>query len=109
MDVGKINIEECLFQNIFKFLYATHIDLFIIISFRSSNKGRSTNNAAVASGGGQRNFESRILLLRKSGKSNNFDQPLQPGSVVPLGEELVLRAMVQDGDGNKLILFILQT
>lgn len=40
------------------------------------------------------------MLLRKSAGSNNFDQPLQTGSVVLLGEEIVLRASVQDGDGK---------
>ncbi|KAJ8921026.1 hypothetical protein NQ315_015822 [Exocentrus adspersus] len=66
-----------------------------------SGRGRSAGaGAVVASGGGQKNFDSRLVLLRKS-KSGNFDQQLQPGSVVLLGEELVLRAVVQDGDGWK--------
>ncbi|KAJ8960896.1 hypothetical protein NQ318_020195, partial [Aromia moschata] len=63
------------------------------------NKGRSAGNGVIASGGGQRNFDSRIVLLRKSGAGSNFDQPLLPGSAVQLGEELVLRAVVQDSDG----------
>ncbi|KAJ8983776.1 hypothetical protein NQ317_000336, partial [Molorchus minor] len=67
----------------------------------TNNKGRSANNGVVASGGGQRNFDSKMILLRKSPGSHSFDQPLLPGSVVQLGEELVLRAVVQDGDGWK--------
>lgn len=54
----------------------------------------------VATGGGQRSFNSNMVLLRKSPDSNNFDQPLQTGSVVLLGEEIALRANVQDGDGR---------
>ncbi|CAH2007139.1 unnamed protein product [Acanthoscelides obtectus] len=61
-------------------------------------KGRSTKSSIVASGGGQYNFDSQIFLLRKSPGSNNFDQLLQTGSVVQLGEEMLLRTKIQDGD-----------
>lgn len=64
------------------------------------NKGRSTGRGVIATGGGPKSFNSNLMLLRKSPGSNNFDQPLQTGSVVLLGEEIVLRASVQDGDGK---------
>nr|CAH7713841.1 unnamed protein product [Callosobruchus chinensis] len=64
------------------------------------NKGRSTKNTIIASGGGNYNFDSHIFLMRKSPGSNNFDQLLQTGSVVQLGEEMLLRTKIQEGDGN---------
>nr|XP_023013806.1 uncharacterized protein LOC111503676 [Leptinotarsa decemlineata] len=67
----------------------------------SVERGRSSNNAIVASGGGKQKFHSQMVLLRKSPGSNNFDQILQSGSVVFLGEDIILRAIVQDGDGWK--------
>lgn len=74
----------------------------------SSNRGRSSSgNSVVVSGGGQRNFDSKLNLFRKSTGSDNFDQLVLPGSTVTLGEELVLRAAVQDGDG-KFIVHIFQ-
>nr|CAH7736312.1 unnamed protein product [Callosobruchus chinensis] len=39
--------------------------------------------------------------MRKSPGSNNFDQLLQTGSVVQLGEEMLLRTKIQEGDGWK--------
>ncbi|XP_019873965.2 uncharacterized protein LOC109602078 isoform X2 [Aethina tumida] len=66
----------------------------------TANRGRSSSgNSVVVSGGGQRNFDSKLNLFRKSTGSDNFDQLVLPGSTVTLGEELVLRAAVQDGDG----------
>lgn len=73
---------------------------------RSVNKGRAASAGVIATGGGQRGFNSNMALLRKSPGSNNFDQPLQTGSVVLLGEEIVLRANVQDGDGKLKTLFL---
>ncbi|KAG5893031.1 hypothetical protein JTB14_026583 [Gonioctena quinquepunctata] len=67
----------------------------------SAQKGRSSSNAIIASGGGKQKFNSHMVLLRKSPGSNNFDQPLQSGNTVLLGEEIVLRATVSDGDGWK--------
>nr|CAI5868299.1 unnamed protein product [Callosobruchus analis] len=61
----------------------------------------STKNTIVASGGGNYNFDSHIFLMRKSPGSNNFDQLLQTGSVVQLGEEMLLRTKIQEGDGWK--------
>lgn len=76
------------------FFYLIKVFFFSTISRARSNSGM------VATGGGQSKFESRMVLLRKSPDSNSFDQPIQSGSVVPLGEEIVLRATVQDGDGK---------
>ncbi|CAH0557583.1 unnamed protein product [Brassicogethes aeneus] len=64
-----------------------------------NGRGRSVNNNIIASGGSQRNFETKISLFRKSLGSDNFNQLVLPGSAVHLGEDLVLRVAVQDGDG----------
>lgn len=62
-------------------------------------QGRSANT--IASGGHQRNFEMDVNIFRRNPLSKEFTQIISPGSPVQLGEELLLRASVKDGDGWK--------
>nr|XP_011304913.1 PREDICTED: uncharacterized protein LOC105267625 [Fopius arisanus] len=56
----------------------------------------------VATGGHKNSFETEIGLYRKSlGSEQLFDSRIQPGGTVILGEEVLLRAVVRDGDGWK--------
>ncbi|XP_063922656.1 uncharacterized protein LOC135137047 [Zophobas morio] len=65
-----------------------------------NEQGRSSaRSIPVASGGSQRRFDSTVTLLRKS--NGVFDQPVQQGSAVRLGDELLLRSSVREGDGWK--------
>lgn len=68
------------------------------------SQGRSNdvgaNGGVVAQGGGNQLFRSQVGLFRKSDE-NGFSQALTTGSVVQLGEELMLRAQVRTGDGKK--------
>lgn len=67
------------------------------------NQGRSNDGSpgkgVVAQGGGNQQFRSQVGLFRKTDE-NGFSQPLTTGSVVQLGEELMLRAQVRAGDGK---------
>ncbi|XP_048514993.1 uncharacterized protein LOC105687923 [Athalia rosae] len=56
----------------------------------------------VAAGGLKNAFQTDVGLFRKSyGSENLFDQKINPGGTVVLGEEILLRALVRDGDGWK--------
>ncbi|XP_046410190.1 uncharacterized protein LOC124174771 [Neodiprion fabricii] len=56
----------------------------------------------VAAGGLKNAFQTDIGLFRKSYNSENvFDVKILPGGTVVLGEEILLRALVRDGDGWK--------
>lgn len=67
------------------------------------SQGRSNDVSAsggvVAQGGGNQQFRSQVGLFRKTDE-NGFSQALTTGSVVQLGEELMLRAQVRAGDGK---------
>ncbi|XP_017769672.1 PREDICTED: uncharacterized protein LOC108557596 [Nicrophorus vespilloides] len=70
------------------------------LQFRPINlQGRSLRT--VAAGGSQRNLESQVALYRKAPHTNEYTQIVTPGSSVTLGEDLLLRASVRDGDGWK--------
>lgn len=56
------------------------------------------NLGAVATGGGQQLFHSRVGLFRKNSE-NVFTKPLHSGDSVSLGEDILLRAQVRAGDG----------
>lgn len=67
---------------------------------------RSARMAArVATGGHRNTFETEMGLYRKtsgfSGSNPLFDAKIQPGGAVILGEEVLLRAVVRDGDGEQ--------
>ncbi|XP_966726.2 uncharacterized protein LOC655123 [Tribolium castaneum] len=65
-----------------------------------SEQGRSNSKSiSVASGGNQRKFDSVVTLWRKN--NGVFDQPVHQGSAVRLGDELMLRTAVREGDGWK--------
>jgi hypothetical protein len=67
-------------------------------------QGRSnTRPIAIASGGNQRKFDTVVTILRRN--NGVFDQPIQQGSAVRLGDELMLRTTVRDGDGEAKIFF----
>ncbi|XP_008544247.2 uncharacterized protein LOC103568968, partial [Microplitis demolitor] len=54
----------------------------------------------VAAGGHKNAFETEIGLYRKTlGSDNLFDSRIQPGGTVILGEEILLRVAVREGDG----------
>lgn len=69
------------------------IDLFF-------SKGRSLST--IASGGMQNNFDTHVSLYKRAIGGNEFDALVNPGDTVLLGEELLLRASVRDGDGKQL-------
>lgn len=55
----------------------------------------------VATGGHKNAFETEIGLYRKTLGSNHlFDSRIQPGGTVILGEEILLRVAVREGDGK---------
>lgn len=55
----------------------------------------------VATGGLKNAFQTDIGLFRKSyGSENLFDVKINSGGTVVLGEEILLRALVRDGDGG---------
>ncbi|XP_063995571.1 uncharacterized protein LOC135172947 isoform X2 [Diachasmimorpha longicaudata] len=58
--------------------------------------------ARVATGGHKDSFETEIGLYRKTtGSDQLFDARIPSGGTVILGEEILLRAVVRDGDGWK--------
>ncbi|XP_030746746.1 uncharacterized protein LOC115875430 [Sitophilus oryzae] len=66
----------------------------------SNIHGRSNQNI-IASGGSQNDLKTLISIFKRPPGSNTFDQTVQPNSVIDLGEELLLRAVVNDEDGWK--------
>lgn len=55
----------------------------------------------VATGGNKNIFETEVGLYRKTlGSEHLFDAKIQPGGTVILGEEILLRVAVRDGDGK---------
>lgn len=55
----------------------------------------------IATGGDKNIFETDIGLYRKAfGSDNLFDAKIQPGGTVILGEKILLRVVVRDGDGE---------
>ncbi|XP_045469916.1 uncharacterized protein LOC123677447 [Harmonia axyridis] len=71
------------------------------LRFRSqiSNEQRTLKNVAVASGGAQRKLDVGLDLLRKSANSDTFNEIVIAETPVYLGEELLLRATVKNGNG----------
>lgn len=67
---------------------------------RQTSRGRSSTGF-VATGGTQKDLKTRIGIFRKRSGSNVFDQNVQSDSVIQLGEELALRALINEEDGNK--------
>lgn len=67
----------------------------------SQVNARSNANGAIATGGGQQLFHSKVGLFRKNSE-NLFTKPLHAGDMVTLGEEILLRAQVRQGDGMQL-------
>ena len=63
---------------------------------------RSGRNAPKVETGGHKNaFETEVGLYRKTfGSGHLFDAKIQPGGTVILGEEILLRALVREGDGT---------
>ncbi|KAK0093690.1 hypothetical protein PV326_012898 [Microctonus aethiopoides] len=56
----------------------------------------------VATGGHKNAFETEVGLYRKTlGSDHQFDVKIQPGGAVILGEEILLRAAIREGDGWK--------
>lgn len=55
----------------------------------------------MASGGNQRHFEMQVGLFRRSpGVGGDYSLAIAPGAALPLGEDLLLRATVREGDGK---------
>lgn len=73
------------------------IILIIIIS-----QGRSAGT--IVQGGAQQPFRTQLGLFRQA-TNGMFTKTLEPGSVVELGEQLLLRVQVKSGDGNVITLF----
>lgn len=61
---------------------------------------QARSSGTFANGGSQLPFRTQIGIYRQGG--NGFTRNLEPGGVVLLGEELMLRAHVKFGDGKKL-------
>ncbi|XP_043282098.1 uncharacterized protein [Venturia canescens] len=58
------------------------------------------NTPKVETGGYKNVFETEVGLYRKTfGSGHLFDAKIQPGGTVILGEEVLLRALVREGDG----------
>ncbi|XP_058789206.1 uncharacterized protein LOC131663117 [Phymastichus coffea] len=55
----------------------------------------------VAAGGHKSAFETELTLHRRTPGSEQFDSKIEAGGTVVLGEEILLRAAVRDGDGWK--------
>lgn len=57
--------------------------------------------ARIAEGGHNSAFETELALYRKTVNSENaFNAKIESGGTVILGEEILLRAAVRDGDGK---------
>lgn len=53
-------------------------------------------------GGYKNDFQTDVALYRKTFNSENiFDTRIESGGTVILGEEILLRVLVREGDGNK--------
>ncbi|XP_066594841.1 uncharacterized protein [Prorops nasuta] len=54
----------------------------------------------IISGGSRNTFDTDVALFRKTYSSENvFDTKIEPGGTVVLGEEVLLRVVVKEGDG----------
>ncbi|KAK9888717.1 hypothetical protein WA026_000944 [Henosepilachna vigintioctopunctata] len=71
--------------------------LFWLIQRKLDSEPKPERNVAVASGGRQRKLDMKLDLLRKSGRSGEFNEVVQAEMPVFLGEELLLRASVREG------------
>lgn len=63
----------------------------------------------VATGGHKSAFETDIGLYRKSFGANEqqvFDAKIESGGTLLLGEEILLRAAVREGDGSRGLLIV---
>lgn len=70
--------------------------IYLIFIF---SQGRSA--APIVSGGSQRQFETQVGLFRRTpGTGGDFTLAISPGAALPLGEDLMLRANVREGDGK---------
>jgi hypothetical protein len=63
-------------------------------------QGRSVGT--VAHGGNQQVFQSNLGLFRRADTGGGFTRSVEPGGVVQLGEEMMLRVQVRAGDGKSL-------
>lgn len=51
--------------------------------------------------GGGNDFQTDVALYRKTYNSENiFDKRIESGGTVILGEEILLRVSIREGDGN---------
>lgn len=76
----------------------------LIIYYSSETRSTPT----LARGGSQQNFESQVDLLRRSSDgTNKFSRVVKPGTIVQIGEELLLRASVREGDGMFVVVQII--
>lgn len=73
----------------------------------SAQARSAVSSATVVTGGSQRGFESQVGLFRRAGARSgatdnpgDFSRSVAPGQAVLLGEDLMLRATVRDGDGK---------
>lgn len=74
-------------------LHCPHEFLYLFARF---SQGRSAGT--FAQGGSQQPFRTQLGLFRNL--DGAFTKSLESGSVVQLGEELMLRAQVKSGDGE---------
>lgn len=55
----------------------------------------------IEAGGYKSDFQTDVALYRKTFNSENvFDTRIESGGTVILGEEILLRVLVREGDGN---------
>lgn len=54
----------------------------------------------IATGGSQKDLKTRIGIFRKQPGGQAYDQKVQSDSVLELGENLLLRTVVNEGDGK---------
>ncbi|XP_055596254.1 uncharacterized protein LOC129746573 [Uranotaenia lowii] len=65
----------------------------------SNDAQARSSSSTFAFGGSQRPFRSQLVLLRRQDNGGAFTRTLEPGGAVTLGEEMVLRTQVRNGDG----------
>ncbi|XP_066260436.1 uncharacterized protein [Euwallacea similis] len=63
-------------------------------------KARS-NDGVIATGGTKKDLKTQIGIFKKRPGSAVFDQNVQADSLIELGEELLLRTIINEGDGWK--------
>ena len=72
--------------------------MFLIFIFRTARIA-----PRVAAGGYKHDFQTDVGLYRKTYSSENiFDTRIESGGTVILGEEILLRVLIKEGDGSFL-------